>query len=158
MPAKFLTPLIVAFTLIPVGTAFAADDPAPAAAAPAPAAAPVEETGTKLSAALTGANEAGGGDPDGTGSFTARIDKDQLCYTLSSANISEATMAHIHSGAAGANGPVYIGLPDLDAGEHCQDIDADRAGPLKSKPQNYYVNSHNDDFPGGAIRGQLSKN
>ena len=158
MQAKFLTPLILSLTLAPASATLAADQPAPAAAAPAAAAPAPAETGTSLSAALSGANEIGGGDTDGTGSFTAKIDKDQLCYTLSAANISEATMAHIHSGAAGANGPVFIGLPDLDAGEHCQDIDSDRASNLKSKPDQFYVNIHNDDFPGGAVRGQLAKN
>jgi hypothetical protein len=167
MQAKFLTPLIVALTLAPAGASFAADQapaapPAQAAAAapaePAAAAAPAEDAGVKLSAALTGANEVGGGDKDGTGSFAARIAKGQLCYTLTTANIDEATMAHIHTGATGANGPVYIGLPDLDAGEHCQDIDGERAAALKSKPGNYYVNVHNGDFPGGAVRGQLTTN
>jgi hypothetical protein len=99
----------------------------------------------------------GGGDKDGTGSFTAKIDKDKICYTLTSANIDEATMAHIHKGAAGANGPVYIGLPDIDPGEHCEDVGRERLDVLKAKPGDYYVNVHNGDFPGGAIRGQLAK-
>ncbi len=160
MQAKVLTPLIVALALAPAGALLAADQAAPAAApaeAAAPAAAPAEETGTKLSATLTGANEVGGGDTDGTGSFTARIDKDKLCYTLTVANIDEATMAHIHKGAAGANGPVFIGLPDIDPGEHCEEIGGDRLGDLKSRPGNYYVNVHNGEFPGGAVRGQLVK-
>ncbi len=167
MQAKFLTPLIVALTLAPAAASLAADQAAPAAApaqanaappADAAAATPAEEAGLKLAATLNGANEVGGGDTDGTGSFSARIAKGQLCYTLTVANIDEATMAHIHSGAAGANGPVYIGLPDLDGGEHCQDIDGERASALKSKPETYYVNVHNGDFPGGAVRGQLAKN
>ena len=163
MQAKFLTPLIVALILAPAGAGFAADKAEPAAVAAAPAAAPApaapaEESGPKWSATLNGANEVGGGDKDGTGSFTARIVKDEFCYTLTVANISEATMAHIHRGAAGANGPVFIGLPDLDAGEHCQELDDDRAGKLKSRPEEFYVNIHNDDFPGGAVRGQLTKN
>ena len=163
MKAKFLTPLILALALAPAGALSAADQAAPAAA-PAPAeaaavpAAPVEEPGVRISATLNGANEVGGGDTDGTGSFTARIDRDTLCYTLTVANIDEATMAHIHKGAAGANGPVFIGLPDIDPGEHCEEVGGDRLGDLKSRPQNYYVNVHNGDVPGGAVRGQLSKN
>ena len=160
MQAKFLAPIVVALTLAPAGASLAADQAAPAAApAPAAAAAPApEETGTKLSATLNGASEVGGGDTDGTGSFSATIAKDKLCYTLTAGNIDEATMAHIHKGAAGANGPVFIGLPDLDPGEHCEDIGADRLDQLKSKPGDYYVNVHNGDFPGGAVRGQLAKN
>jgi hypothetical protein len=165
MQAKFLTPLILALALAPVAALSAADQDAPAAApaaAPAEAAAapaaPVEEPGVRLSATLNGANEVGGGDPDGTGSFTARIDRDKMCYTLTVANIDDATMAHIHKGAAGVNGPVFIGLPEIDPGEHCEEIGGDRLGDLRSRPQNYYVNVHNGDFPGGAVRGQLSKN
>ncbi|RYF02984.1 MAG: CHRD domain-containing protein, partial [Deltaproteobacteria bacterium] len=78
-------------------------------------------------------------------------------YTLTSAGIDDPTMAHIHAGAAGVNGPVTVGLPDLDAGEHCQDIDKERADQITAKPGDFYVNIHNGDFPGGAIRGQLTK-
>jgi hypothetical protein len=159
MQAKFLTP-IVALVLAPAGSAVAADPPAPepAAAAPAPAAVPAPApAGIKFSATLTGPAEEGKGDPDGTGSFSARIDKGQLCYTISSANIDDPTMAHIHKGAPGVAGPVFIGLSDLDPGEHCEDIDQERLDALTSKPQDYYVNIHNGDFPAGAVRGQLTK-
>ena len=158
MRANVLTPVIAVLALAATGPAFAADPP-PAVPAAAPTAAP---SGVTLSATLTGANEvdaqgASKGDPDGTGSFSARLTKDQICYTLTSAKIDDPTMAHIHKGAAGVNGPVFIGLSDLDPGEHCEDLDPDRMDALKSKPQDYYVNIHNGDFPGGAVRGQLSK-
>jgi len=158
MHAKFLISFVTIW-LLPA--AAPAADAVPAG--PPAAAASESSSGTRLSATLRGAEEvdaqgkAGQGDPDGSGSFVARIDKGQLCYTLSSANIGEATMAHIHKGAVGAGGPVFIGLPDLDGGEHCQDIDDDRAAALRSKPETFYVNIHNDDFPAGAIRGQLTK-
>jgi len=145
MHPKLMPPLIALLLAAP---AFAADEP------------------VTLSATLNGANEvdaqgAGNkGDPKGSGSFTAKLDvaKGKLCYTLTTAGIDEPTMAHIHSGAAGKNGPVVIGLPDLDPGEHCQDIDKERSGPLASKTSDFYVNVHNGDFSGGAIRGQLTRN
>jgi hypothetical protein len=157
MPAKCLT-LIVAIPIVLAAPAIAQNAPA----------APAADAASELawSATLSGASEvdaqgAGGkGDADGTGSFSARLVRgkiDQFCYTLTTSGIDEATMAHIHKGEAGANGPVFIGLPDLDPGEHCLDIDDDRAGALKSKPQAYYVNVHNGDFPGGAVRGQLAR-
>ena len=175
MQAKILSLFVaVPIALVPAA-AFAQAQPATPAtpatptapATPATPAAPAAAAGVTLSATLNGANEvdaqgAGGkGDTDGTGSFTGRLvpgKNDQLCYTLTTAKIDEATMAHIHKGAAGVNGPVFVGLPDLDPGEHCLDIDNDRASALKSKPQDYYVNVHNGDFPGGALRGQLTKN
>jgi len=138
------------------------------APAPAQEAAKPEEAKpaiVHLAATLTGANEvdaqgAGGkGDSDGTGSFSAKLDPKErkLCYTLTSTGIDDPTMAHIHAGAAGVNGPVTVGLPDLDAGEHCQDIDKERADQITAKPGDFYVNIHNGDFPGGAVRGQLTK-
>ncbi len=172
MHAIFRLPLIaLPIALAAAVPTFAADQdaapaPAPAAAAPAAPAAEVPEDKTiKLSATLSGANEvdaqgAGGkGDTDGTGSFTASIDKQkgQICYTLTWSGIDDPTMAHIHAGAAGKNGPVTVGLPDLDPGEHCIDLDSDRSGPLIRKSDQFYVNIHNGDFPAGAVRGQLTK-
>jgi len=122
--------------------------------------------GVKLSATLNGANEvdakgtAAQGDPDGSGSFAARLvpGQGQLCYTLTSASIDAPTMAHIHSGAAGVSGPVFVPLTELAAGEHCIAIPADKATAIVAKPGDYYVNIHNGAFPGGAVRGQLVKN
>src|SRR5690349_16104299 len=117
--------------------------------------------GVKLSATLSGANEVNAqgapnqGDPDGTGSFSGRLvpGKGQLCYTLTWSGIDAPTMAHIHSGAAGVNGPVFIGLAELATGEHCIAVDQEKATALVDKPQDFYANIHNPAFPGGAVRG-----
>lgn len=158
MQAKFLSPLIA----LPMVLAA----PALAQMAPAAKGEPAKAEGVSLSATLNGANEVDAqgapnkGDTDGTGSFAAKLNPGQgkLCYTLTWTGVDEPTMAHIHSGAAGHNGPVVIGLPDIAPGEHCIDIDKERATPLVSKTGNFYVNVHNGDFPNGAIRGQLVKN
>lgn len=122
--------------------------------------------GVKLSATLSGANEVNAqgapnqGDPDGTGSFSGRLvsGQGQLCYTLTWSGIDAPTMAHIHTGAAGVNGPVFVGLGELATGEHCMAVDKDKAVALAAKPQDFYVNIHNAAFPGGALRAQLAKN
>ncbi len=110
----------------------------------------------RLAADLAGANETGGGDSDGKGAFLAEADLDagKLCYSLSAEAIATATMAHIHAGAAGANGPPVATL-ELTGGT-CLDMDREVLKAIAAAPQNYYVNVHNGEFPGGAVRGQLS--
>lgn len=155
MQAKFLTlSLPFAFALaVSAGPAIAQDHKE-------------HHGGVKLSATLSGANEVNAqgapnqGDPDGTGSFSGRLvpGQGQLCYTLTSSGIDTPTMAHIHTGAAGVSGPVFVGLTELATGEHCIAVDKEKATALVAKPQDFYVNIHNAAFPGGAVRGQLAKN
>ena len=108
-----------------------------------------------LIATLAGSNETAGGDADGTGSFSAMVDADNgdFCYALKADKIAAATMAHVHSGAAGANGrPVAtIALTD----DNCMAIEPDLLRAMIANPENYYVNIHNAEFPAGAVRGQL---
>jgi CHRD domain len=68
-----------------------------------------------------------------------------------------ATVAHIHTGAPGANGSVAIGL--TSAGGGVWNIPANTvmtAEQLKSfKQGNLYFNAHSASFPAGEIRGQI---
>ncbi|HMO67146.1 MAG TPA: CHRD domain-containing protein [Novosphingobium sp.] len=110
-----------------------------------------------LSATLTGAAETGGGDPDGTGSFRAEIDPQagDFCYTLKVANIEPATMAHVHQGVAGSNGPPVI---TIEVGEDtCIAVEPAKLEPILANPAGFYVNVHNAPHPAGAIRGQLAR-
>ena len=114
----------------------------------------------KLAATLSGANETAGGDPDGSGSFSAEIDSDvgDLCYTLSVSNIAAPVAAHIHSGAAGTDGAPVATLEvtgeDLD---ECLAVEPDTLKAIVATPADYYVNVHTADFQKGAVRGQLAK-
>lgn len=112
----------------------------------------------KLGATLNGANEVGGGDADGTGTFSAEVDADagDFCYTVTSARIAAPTMAHVHAGAAGANGAPVITIA-AKGNDECVAVEPDVLKPIVAAPENYYVNIHNAEFPGGAIRGQLVK-
>ncbi|MEO7394352.1 MAG: CHRD domain-containing protein [Chitinophagaceae bacterium] len=64
--------------------------------------------------------------------------------------------AHIHAGAAGANGPVRINLASsaADFGENKEFQLSDALYTLISTGA-AYVNAHSNFFPGGIVRGQI---
>ena len=62
---------------------------------------------TKFSAKLSGDNEVGGGDPDGSGTAAVKTRGTEVCYDLKWTGV-DVTMAHIHKGAAGTNGDVVV--------------------------------------------------
>lgn len=111
-----------------------------------------------LGAMLSGANQPDGGDPDGAGTFSVEIDAGagDFCYTVTSAGIAAPTMAHIHSGGAGVNGAPVITI-DPKGTDMCIAVEPDVLKPIVATPEAFYVNIHNAEFPGGAIRGQLAK-
>jgi len=121
---------------------------APAAALAAP---------VTLVAHLTGAAETAGGDPDGAGRFTAEIDPENgdFCYSLSAAKIAAPTMAHVHSGVAGEDGPPVLDIAVTS--DECLAREPALLKPIADNPAGYYVNIHTADFPKGAVRGQLGK-
>jgi hypothetical protein len=117
----------------------------------------------ELFADLTGAAEVPGpGDPDGGGfaAIAIFLDAGELCAFLQVSDIAAATAAHIHVGAAGVAGDIVVTLPTPDAdgfAEGCVDgLGAPLLEAIAADPTAYYVNVHNAEFPGGAIRGQLS--
>ena len=114
--------------------------------------------GRPLSARLSGANEAPGpGDPDGTGLARVRLDQGAsiVCWEITWRNIAEPTAAHIHRGAVGVPGPVVVTLSPIASG--CTAAPSALIKEIRKNPAAFYVNVHNEDFPGGAIRGQLTK-
>lgn len=116
-----------------------------------------------FTATLSGAAEgANAGDPDGSGTATIVIDVDAgtACWTLNVENIQPATQSHIHVGGEGVAGDVVVPL-DVDGfdgtSEGCsEDQDASVLQAIVDDPAGYYVNVHTEDFPPGAIRGQLA--
>lgn len=114
-----------------------------------------------FTATLTGAAETGGGDADGAGGFKAEADDEtgDFCFTLWADKTARPTMAHVHEGAAGADGKPVGTLEmtgkDSDA---CIALEPDLIKKIAATPDAYYVNVHTADFPKGAIRGQLAKN
>lgn len=119
-----------------------------------------EFSGKRIRVTLDGAQEPGGGDSDGTGTAMFRLSpgQEQLCYTLSVQGILPAFAAHIHEAPAGVEGPIVIPLsaPTSGSSGGCIYVEREELMELIREPENYYVNVHNSDFPGGAVRAQLS--
>lgn len=104
------------------------------------------------------------GDLDGRGGATAVIDADtnQLCFALSVKDIGTPIAAHIHKGTKGENGPIVVPLTPPTAGDPgassgCVDVDPALAKAIAKNPRKYYWNVHTEDFPAGAVRGQVTK-
>lgn len=117
---------------------------------------------TSYYANLTGAQEVGGGDPDGSGSARITIEDNfnQVCWNVSDVrNIGEVTAAHIHVGARGTNGPPVFTLTKSNecTWRGCSEGAEWKQDRIEGNPENFYVNLHTADYPNGAIRGQLIK-
>lgn len=125
-------------------------------------AAPALAGGRPLSADLTGAAEVPGpGDSDGSGSAHVTLNQGQgeVCFDIEVADIDTPTAAHIHVGAAGVAGGVVVNLAiDSNGLSGCVDgVSKALVKDIRKNPGSYYVNVHNAAYPGGAVRGQLSK-
>jgi hypothetical protein len=102
------------------------------------------------------------GDPDGAG--TARITlnpgQGEVCFEIATTGIATPTRGHIHAAPAGRNGPIVVDFfngnttPGPLSG-CATGIDRALITDILRNPRDYYVNVHNADYPGGALRGQL---
>ena len=137
-----------------------------------PTAGPSQPANAPINLTLQGAQENPPVTSPGTGNFRATAGTANLAYTLTASGTSTGiTMAHIHSGARGVNGPVVadlivpnaqgvgsinqsgnITVADLKgpmAGDMAAFMAALRAGTL-------YVNVHTLSNPSGEIRAQFA--
>lgn len=126
------------------------------------------------------------GDPNASGeAYVFGIDNDSfggveesnadtLCYLLFVDGISEldrnpgpgtGLAAHIHEGAEGENGPPVANLAFptggqaadcLTEGEDGKGMAEGIVADILAHPEEYYVNVHNNEYPGGAVRAQLA--
>ncbi|MBT8241424.1 MAG: CHRD domain-containing protein, partial [Acidimicrobiia bacterium] len=124
-------------------------------------------------APLRGANVVPGpGDPDSGRGFVdfnlPLTDTGEICYESTVFRVDEITSGHIHIGATGESGDVLV---DLEYGTRwllrthpsgqgyfvsgCATITADALAMIEADPAGFYVNLHNEAFPGGAVRAQL---
>lgn len=108
---------------------------------------------------MTGAEEAPNpGDPDGSGLARISVDTrtDRICYVLTASNIAPTFGAHIHIGNRGQAGPIVVHLVPPTNGRSAGCLTDADADAIVANPAAYYVNIHNQPFPGGALRAQLA--
>jgi len=109
------------------------------------------------SVSLSGANEvpASGSSASGSGNVTVGGD----CSVSAKITVSgmTATAAHIHQGAAGANGPVIVPFTKSgdNAFEAASGAKMNEAQCAAYKAGGTYVNVHSAKSPGGEVRAQL---
>jgi hypothetical protein len=118
--------------------------------------------GQPFATVLEGENEVPvTGDLDGTGTASLTLNRGtgEVCWDISVTGITlPATAAHIHVAPVGVPGPVVVtlGAPGADGSSRdCTTADRELVKDIAKNPSDYYVNVHNSDFPGGALRGQL---
>ncbi len=115
----------------------------------------------RFEAALSSANEVPTNTSTATGAASMSYDPatQQLAFSVT-ANLT-ATMAHIHLGLPRVNGPVIIDLMGPGGGVLNPGIGLSGVVTLTAQQvsfllqDDFYVNVHTVDFPGGEIRGQL---
>jgi hypothetical protein len=99
-----------------------------------------------------------------TGSAVIVIDDEtnEVCFELTIDGLGKGDAviaAHIHVGAAGVAGgvvvPLFTSPPTGEMTGCVQDVDPATIEAITADPDGYYVNIHTEDFPDGAVRGQL---
>jgi CHRD domain len=129
------------------------------------------------SAFMTGdavVDEDGVGDADGFGSATfLQTDRRTVCYGFTVSGADTPTAIAIYKGAAGETGRTVLPFANVPKGEDGQPAgdpgwssgcrEAENAAEvatirrIRKNPQNYYLLMKTEEFPGGAIRGQLDR-
>ena len=132
---------------------------------------PMQPTPQVFTAALSGAGEVPPVDTNGSGTATFTAQGDEVVFTIQVQNMTAVTAAHIHAGAAGANGGVVVPLFARAAGVDITngmlvsssfteaDIVAETGATMASllammASGGAYVNVHTMANPPGEIRGQ----
>ena len=109
-----------------------------------------------VSVKLTGAEEVPPVNASGSGSGTIRIGADGAVSGSITTTGVQGTMAHIHQGAKGANGPVIIPLTKSgDTYTVPANAKLTDAQMQAFKEGRLYVNVHTTANKGGEVRGQL---
>jgi len=125
-----------------------------------------DRTRSRLFATLTGEAEVDDGDPDGFGTTRLALNtaRERICFDVNVRQIAAPTRGHIHRGVEGENGPIEVfffdeiiddPIPVPRGLKGCVDVGTELLEELSARPEAFYVNIHNEEFPAGAVRGQL---
>jgi hypothetical protein len=131
------------------------------------------DTEVKFTTTLTALDPVTGvvmGDPDGRGKaeFTFDVEQGTVCYELEVEGIAEPVepgpgvgSAHIHvlpTGGIAVNLQADFQPDQSDEfkASGCVEVDSALLQAILANPEQYYVNIHNAEFPGGALAGLLS--
>ena len=110
-----------------------------------------------IKVSLTGTEQVPPLNVPGSGSGAFRVAEDGTISGSVTTKDVQGTMAHIHRGAKGANGPVIV---PLDKNGDTYTVPAGRkltpAQIEDLKKGNLYVNVHTNRNKGGEVRGQLA--
>lgn len=135
----------------------------------APSARPAAVAQGAINLRLSGGEEVPAVTTPANATFAATADATSLRFQLQSAGVG-MTMAHIHQGSKGTNGPVVAFLFGPNpAGQNFFDVsgtirEGDLVGPLRGDMKgfqaalaagNLYVNVHTITNPGGEVRAQI---
>ncbi len=108
---------------------------------------------------LTGTAERPPGAPSAVGDAVIALHGSRkLCWRFSHLHgFTGATQAHIHVGAAGQSGTVFV---PLSKGPHlhhqgCVAVGTNVAKAIEVNPHGYYVDIQSSQYPAGAVRAQL---
>ncbi len=123
---------------------------------------PATADSATLVAYMFGANERPNpGDPDGVGRAVVTINDDTntVCVASQFTGIDmRLTGYHIHIAPPGSAGPIVIHLrvPTGQTDYQCHVVTNEALlDNIAANPEQYYINLHNQPFPGGALRDQL---
>lgn len=169
--------IVAAALMLATATASIRAQPAAAATATTGGGAATSSTGQQtFTATMTGSEEVPPKNTQATGSakFVSSSDGNSMTYRIRVAHINGVTMAHIHSGGIGKNGPIVVALfksatptgPMNGPLSQGTITSANLEGPLKGKTISdlvklindgkAYANVHTQQNPKGEIRGQIS--
>jgi hypothetical protein len=144
----------------------------------------VNANSSDFMASMTGSNEVPSVQTNASGKafFKVNSDSSKIMYTVKVSNADSVTMAHIHYGVSGKNGPIVVWLypgpnkknPSVKKGtvngvlKSGTITSSDLVGPMQGKSikdlihaiqhDSTYANVHNKANPKGYIRGEIKAN